>query len=93
VVSFKTAVGATIAIQRQTHRFVCFSDIDIGRLRIDMATIAGGKQNPSLQGRRAMLIYKAHMHPEASLNPDHCTPKSDAKAMNSWLQALIKNID
>ena len=85
VVSFKTAAGSITTIQRQTLRFVCFDDTNNDRLRIDMAVTAGGKQNPFLQGRRVMLIYKTHMHPEASLNPEHCTPKSDARARNTWL--------
>ena len=40
-----------------------------------------------------MLIYMTHMHPEASSDPEHCTPKSDAKAMSSWLHAHIKTVD
>ena len=40
-----------------------------------------------------MLIYKTHMHPEASLDPEHYTPKSDTKAMSSWLHAHIKIVD
>ena len=93
VVSFKTAAGAIAAIQRQTLRFVCNSDTTNGRLKIDMASTARGKHNPSLQGRRVMLIYRTHMHPEASLDPEHCTPKSDARAMSMWLHAHIKIVD
>ena len=93
MVSFKTVAGAITAIQRQTLRSGCFIDTDSGRLRIDMATTTGGKQNPSLQGKRVLLIYKTHMHPEASLNPGACTPKSDAIAWNKWIQAHIKCID
>ena len=85
VASFKSAAGAITAIQRQTLRFVCYSDTNSGRLRVDMATTTRGKQNPSLIGRRVMLIYRTHMHPESSLDPEHCTPKSDAKARSSWL--------
>jgi hypothetical protein len=93
VVSFKTAAGAITSIQRQTVRFVCLTDRVSGRLRIDMAATTGGKQNPALQGRRVLLIYKTHMHPEASLNPEACTPKSDVRARNSWIQVHIKCID
>ena len=85
VVPFETASGAITTIQRQTLRFVCFNDIDSDMLMIDIAATAGGKKNTSLQERRVMLIYKTHMHPEASLNPEHSTPKSDAIAKNSWL--------
>jgi len=40
-----------------------------------------------------MLVYKTRMHPEASLDPEHCTPKSDARARSSWLHAHIKIVD
>ena len=40
-----------------------------------------------------MLIYKTHMHPEASLSPEQCTPTLDTWAKNSWLHAHIKSID
>ncbi len=40
-----------------------------------------------------MLIYTTYMHPEASLDPEHCTPKSDAKARSIWLQVHIKTVD
>ena len=93
VVCFKTAAGDIAAIKRQTLRFVCYTDITSGRLKIDMAATAGGKHNPSLQGRRVMLIYKTHMHPESSLDPEHCTPKSNARARSSWLHAHIKIVD
>ena len=39
------------------------------------------------------MIYKTHMHPEASLNPEQCTSKSDTKAMNNWLLAHIKSLN
>ena len=93
VVSFKTAAGAIAAIQRQTLRFVSYNDTTSGRLKIDRAATAGRKHNPSLQGRHVMLIYKTHMHPEASLDPEHCTPKSDARARSSWLHAHIKTVE
>ena len=83
VVSFKTAAGAIATIQRQELKFICFSDKDIGRSKIDMATTAGGKHNPSLQGRRVMLINETQMHPEASLNPEQCIAKSDNRARNN----------
>jgi hypothetical protein len=93
VVSFKTAAGAITSIQSQTLRFVCYSDTNSGRLKIDMATTTGGKHNPSLLGRRVMLISKTHMHPESSLDPEHCTPKSDAKAKSRWLHSHINIVD
>jgi hypothetical protein len=93
VVSFKTVAGTITSIQRQTLRIVCFSDKDNGRVRIDMASIVGGKHSPSLKGRRLMLIYKTYMQPEASMNPEQCTSKSNVRAMNNWLMAHIKSID
>jgi len=80
VVSFKTAAGAIIAVQRQTLKIVCFRDVDNGRLRVDTATTTGGKQDMSKQGRRVILIYKSHMYNEATLDPERCTHKSDDKA-------------
>ena len=93
VVSFKTTAGAIATIQRQTLRFVCYNGTVSGRLKIDMAATTGGRQNPSLHGRRMMLIYSSHMHPEALLDPEHCTPESDARAKSSWLHAHIKTVD
>ena len=45
------------------------------------------------QGRRVILIYKAHMYTEASLDPERCTHKSDEKATRSWLQTHFSHID
>ncbi len=45
------------------------------------------------QGRRVILIYKAHMCTEASLDPERCTHMSDEKAMRSWLQTHMRQID
>jgi hypothetical protein len=56
VVSFKTALGAILAVQRQTYTIVCFRDIDSGRLRVDTSATVGGKQGMSKQGRRVILI-------------------------------------
>ncbi len=40
-----------------------------------------------------MLIYRTHMHPESTVDPGHCTLKSDAKARSSWLHNHIKMVD
>ena len=46
------------------------------------------------QGRRVILIYKAHIYTEAySLDPERCTHKSDEKFMRSWLQTHLRPID
>ncbi len=47
VVSFKTAAGAILAVQRQAYKIVCFRDIDSGRLRVDTSATIGGKQDMS----------------------------------------------
>jgi hypothetical protein len=83
VVSFKTASGAILAVQRQTYKSVCFRDIDSGRLRVDTAAIIGGKKDMSKHGRMVILIYNAHMYTEASLDPERCTHKSDEKSRRS----------
>jgi hypothetical protein len=93
VVSFKTAAGAILAVQRQTYKIVCFRDSDNGRLRVDTIATIGGKQDMSKQGRRVILIYKAHIYTEASLDPERCTHKSDEKAKRSWKQTHLRQID
>jgi hypothetical protein len=48
VISFKTAPGAILDVQRQTYKIVCFRDATNGRLKVDMDATTGGKQNPAL---------------------------------------------
>ncbi len=62
VISYKTTPGAILAVQRQTYKIVCFKDVTSGRLKVDMDATAGGKQNPTPQGSRVLLIYKTYMH-------------------------------
>ena len=45
------------------------------------------------QGRRVILIYKAHMYKEATLDRERCSYKSDEKAMRIWLQTHLREID
>ena len=80
VVSFKTAAGAILAVQRRTYKIVCFRDIDNGRLKVDTSTTIGGKQDMSKQGRRIILIYKAPIYTEASLDPEKRTHKHPREA-------------
>ncbi len=80
MISFKTEAGSILAVHRQTYKIVCFRDVDTGRLRGDTAATIGGKQDRNKQGRKVILIYKAHIHTEASLDPEKCTHKSDEKA-------------
>ncbi len=47
---------------------------------MDTAATTGGKQDMNKQGRIVILIYKAHMYKEATLDPKRCTYKSDEKA-------------
>ena len=93
MVSFKTAAGAILAVQRHTYKIVSFRDIDSGRLKVDTTATIGGKQDMSKQGRKIILIYKAHMYTETSLDPERCTHKSDEKARRSWLQTHLRQID
>ena len=93
MVSFKTAVGAKIAVQRQTLKIVCFRDMDNGRLRVDTVATIGGKPDMSKQGRRVILIYKSHMYNEATLDPERCTHKSDDKSKRACLVTNIRQID
>ena len=57
VVSFKTASGAILAVQRHTYKIVSFMDNDNDRLRVDTTATIGGKQDINKQGRRVRLIY------------------------------------
>jgi len=93
VVSFKTAAGAILAVQRQTYKIVSFMDINIGRLIVDTAATTGGKQDMNKQGRRVILIYKVHMYKETTLDPERCSHKSYEKAMRNWLQTHLRQID
>ena len=85
MVSFKTAAGAILAVQRKTYKIVSFKDINSGRLRMEMAATTGGKQDMNKQGRRVIMIYKAHMYKDATLDPERCSYKSDEKARRIWL--------
>ena len=93
VVSVKTAAGAILAVNRQTYKIVCFKDNDSGRLRVDTSATIGGKQDMNKQSRRVMLIYKAHMYTEVTLDPERCAHTSDEKAMRNWLQTHLRQID
>ncbi len=54
VIFFKTTPGAISAVQRQTFKIVCFRDAINDRLKVDMDSTTGGKQNPALQGSRVI---------------------------------------
>ena len=93
VVSFKTAAGAILVVQRHTYKIISFRDTDNGRLRVNKTTTIGGKQDMNKQGRRVILIYKAHMYTEASLDPERCPHKSDEKARRNSIQTHLRQID
>jgi hypothetical protein len=93
LVSFKTATGAILVVQRHTYKIVSFRDINSGRLGVDMAATTGGKHDMNKEGRRVILIYKAHMYKEATLDPERCSYKSDEKARRIWLQTHLRQID
>ena len=69
VASFKTAAGAILAVQSRTYKIVSFTDSNSGRLRVDTAATIGGKHDRHKQGRIVILIYKADMYKEATLDP------------------------
>ncbi len=60
---------------------------------MDTTATIGEKQDMSKEGRRVILIYKAHVYNEASLDPERCTHKSDEKAKRAWLLTHIRQID
>ena len=45
------------------------------------------------QGRIVVLIYKAHMYNEASLDSERCTHKSDEKTMRIWILIHLRQVD
>ena len=59
MVSFMTAAGAILAVQRQTYKIVCFKDVDSGPLILDTSATIGGKQGMNRQGRKVIMIYKS----------------------------------
>jgi hypothetical protein len=92
VMAFKTAAGAILAVPRQTYKIVYFRDANTGRLKVDPDATAGGKQDPTLQGTRVLLIYKTPMHSEAALNPERCALKTDATTRSKWLIKQIQQV-
>ena len=93
MVSFKTATGAILTIQRQPYKIVSFRDIYNGRLIVDTSATIVGKQDMNKQGRRVIMIYKAHMYTESSLGPERRTHKSNEKARRSGIQTHLRQID
>ena len=85
IISFKTTSRAIATIHRQTFKIVCFKDTTRGRLRVDAHAIAGGKQDPSKQGLRIILIYRSHMYREIFLDPERCNLEADQKARTQWV--------
>jgi hypothetical protein len=45
------------------------------------------------QDRKVILIYKAHMYSESSLDTERCSHKTDEKARRAWLLSHIRQID
>ncbi len=82
VMPFKIPVGAIYEVHMQTYKIVCFGDIVGSQLRLDTTSTAGGKHDPSKQGRRGILIYKSYMYKETSLDQERCNFKADQKARN-----------
>ena len=59
---------------------------------MDAAATAGGKQDPSKQELRSILIYKSHMYKEASLDPKRCSHKTDQHARNLWVANQLRQL-
>ena len=90
IIAFKTTAGAVAAIQKHTYKIVCFKDAAGGRLRVDAAATTGGKQDPSKQGLRSILIYKYHVYKAASLYPERCSHKTYQQARNLWVANQLR---
>ena len=59
---------------------------------MDAAATARGKQDPSKQGLRSILIYKSHIYKEASLDPERCIHKTNQKARNLWVANQLRQL-
>ena len=90
ILSYKTAPGAVATIHMHNLKIVCFANNNTCRLRVDKHTTAGGKQDPSMQGKRMVLVYKTNMHSGLSLNPTQCTQRSDQNARQRWLITTLQ---
>jgi len=93
ILSYKTAVGAVTAIQRQTLKLVCFTYTSTCRLGVDIPAIMGGKKDGSKQGRRMILIYKSNMHFRSSLTPANCTQRTDRITRQKWLITTMRQME
>ena len=93
VISFETAAGTILAVQRQSYKIVCFKDATSGRLKVDPDAPAGGKHNPALQGLRVLLIYKTYMHTDSTLDLERCAFKTDANMRHKWIIKQIQQVD
>jgi hypothetical protein len=69
VISFKVLAGAILAVPRHTLKIVCSRDAINNRLGFDTDARVGGKQTPTVEGSRVLLMYKTHTHTEATLDP------------------------
>jgi hypothetical protein len=93
VVSFKPAAGAITSVEHQTYKIVCLREVTSGRLRVDTTTTIGGKLDMHKQGRIVILIYKAHMYNETSLDSERCTHESNEKARRNWVLTHLRRVD
>jgi len=93
ILSYKTAARAVAAIQRQNLKIVCFTDSHTGMLRVDNPATMGGKQDPSMQGKRMVLIYMTIMHSSSSLSPSQCTQRTDRNARQKWLITILQQME
>ena len=82
-----------MAVHRKHYKIDCFRDATRGRLKVDLDATTGGKQNPTLQGSRVILIYKTYIHTESALDPERCAFKSDSGMRNKWITKQIQQVD
>ena len=92
ILSYKTTAGAAIAIHMQNLKIICFTNIHTGRLRVYKHATTGGKQDPTMQSRRVIFIYRTNMHSDSSLNPAQCTQRSICNARQRWLITTLQQL-
>jgi hypothetical protein len=93
ILSYKIVACAVATIHRQNLKIVRFVDNNTGRLGVDKHATSGGKQDPSMQGKRMVLIYNTIMHSGSSLNPTQCTQRSDRNARQRWLITTLQQLE
>ena len=77
----------------QNFKIVFFTNTHTCRLKVDKQATSGGKQDPSIHGKRMVLIYRTNMHSGSSLNPTQRMQRSDRNARQRWLITTLQQLE